>query len=382
MDTWFTTSTAGVWIFKALVFLNPFLLAVWLGQVFKVRWWLWLTMFGVLEMGVWSYLQWLPTRQHRPTRGATFFRNMVLFLHRNVVQFDPALSQFDPELYYTLKPNLRAGTFRNLEYSVAMRANRAGVRDDDASLEHPEVIFLGDSFTMGWGVPDSACFVSQLKKKLACKTLNAGVSSYGTARESIFLKRLQTDSCKLLVIQYCTNDDIENEELTRLQFKFKPAQPEVYQGYVHFNALTSDYYPFKFIFLVAKTALSFASAGTPHILRSQTQSATPPAKQTPLPSVAKSYSVNFFAVLSQIRHLYHGPILIFNLEGTATRPEIIREFSRYLTQHPMPGIYLADVSPVLTRNDYYVFDDHITAQGHHKVASRLYESIRQQRLLP
>ncbi len=385
MDTWFTTSAVGVWVFKGLVLLNPVLLAFWLSRVFRVRWWLWLVLFGLVEGGIRLYIGWLADRNHLPARGFTFFRNMVQFMHRNVIQYDPALSQFDPELYYTLKPNVTGGSFRNLEYDVAIRANRAGVRDDDASLDHPRVIFLGDSFTMGWGVPDSACYASRLEQKLACRLLNAGVSSYGTAREITFLKRFQTDSCQLLVMQYCTNDDIENGELIRLGFHFKPADRDVYQGYVHYNDITSSYFPFKFNFLVLKTALSFLQASLPDVRRPQAPAPPQPvaAARRPQPAPgSKSNYVDFFEVLRQVRTIYRGPILLFNLEGIATHPDVMQEFSRYLARHPMPGVYLTDVSPVLSREDYFVFDDHLTATGHEKVATSLYETIRRERLLP
>src|SRR5687768_4014732 len=66
---------------------------------------------------------------------------------RNIVQYD--CGQYDPKLFYRLKPG--ECTFTNTEFSVLNQINRKGLRDDERSLEAPEIIVLGDSYTMGWG---------------------------------------------------------------------------------------------------------------------------------------------------------------------------------------------------------------------------------------
>ncbi|HEY6505513.1 MAG TPA: hypothetical protein VIZ28_16175 [Chitinophagaceae bacterium] len=47
------------------------------------------------------------------------------------------------------------------------------------------------------------------------KVLNAGMSSYGTARELKNLYRLDTSGLQTLIIQYGRNDEVENEQFVR-----------------------------------------------------------------------------------------------------------------------------------------------------------------------
>ena len=126
----------------------------------------------------------------------------------NCIQYDRAASQFDGSLQYILKPG--SHSFENWEFSTRVDVNREGLRDSEQNLQSPEVIFLGDSYTMGWGVEEKDSFVRQFGNATGKKCLNAGISSYGTAREYMMLKRLSLDSCKLLVIQYHENDLLEN----------------------------------------------------------------------------------------------------------------------------------------------------------------------------
>jgi hypothetical protein len=69
-----------------------------------------------------------------------------------IVQFLPPCAVYDPEVTYTLRPGTHC-VVKNSEHTVEYDANRAGLRDDDASLDHPTVVVTGDSHAMGWGVP-------------------------------------------------------------------------------------------------------------------------------------------------------------------------------------------------------------------------------------
>ena len=69
------------------------------------------------------------------------------------------MGEYDPELTYRLRPG--ACTFSELEFVTDYRINSLGVRDDEASLDGPEIIVLGDSFAMGWGVEQQESFLEQ-----------------------------------------------------------------------------------------------------------------------------------------------------------------------------------------------------------------------------
>jgi hypothetical protein len=127
---------------------------------------------------------------------------------RNLIQANPDCARYDPGLTYVLQPG--GCHFVDREFAVDVRVNSLGVRDDEESLRGPEIVFLGDSHTMGWGVQASEAFPSIVESALRCRALNAGVPSYGTVRELRLLERVDRSRLRRLVIQYSANDDDEN----------------------------------------------------------------------------------------------------------------------------------------------------------------------------
>ena len=87
------------------------------------------------------------------------------------------------------------------EYVVEYTANRAGLRDSDHALSGAEIVVLGDSHGMGWGVRGEQSFPKRLQEITGRRVLNASMSSYGTAREMTLLERLALPA-GTLVIQY------------------------------------------------------------------------------------------------------------------------------------------------------------------------------------
>jgi len=96
------------------------------------------------------------------------------------------------------------------EFDVVYRVNAAGLRGDDRALAAPALVVLGDSFALGWGVAEDEAFPQQLARRLGVRVLNAGVPSYGTARELLLLRRLDRSALRVLVVQYAWNDRAEN----------------------------------------------------------------------------------------------------------------------------------------------------------------------------
>ena len=117
---------------------------------------------------------------------------------------------YDKDLAYTLEPNIKVN-YTNREYSVLLESNSLGFRDDETSLERPEVVALGDSFCMGWGVEADESFAQLVERDSGLKVLNTGLPSYGTAREVILCNsKVDTGGLKYLIVQYCENDLHEN----------------------------------------------------------------------------------------------------------------------------------------------------------------------------
>ena len=170
------------------------------GGAFLVSLWLFETVFLVLLYHPSLVLK-LPPQVFGNVRTAYYNT-------RQVIQREPLCSRFDEELGYTLKPG--HCVFANIEFKTEYSINSLGLRDTQEALYKPEIIVVGDSFAMGWGVNQQEAFPKVLERKSGKKVLNAAVSSYGTAREMLLLKRLDTSAMKYLIIQYYENDYWEN----------------------------------------------------------------------------------------------------------------------------------------------------------------------------
>lgn len=129
-------------------------------------------------------------------------------LDRPIVQYEPEMARWDPELGYTLRP----GSFRfsATEFDTAFEVNRVGLRDDEASLAAPEIVVLGDSFAMGWGVEQAETFADRLEAATGRRVLNGGMSSWGTGRELRLLAGLDLSRAAWVVLQFGANDWQEN----------------------------------------------------------------------------------------------------------------------------------------------------------------------------
>ena len=130
-----------------------------------------------------------------------YLHSQITWFYRHehhVIQYEPDCSQYDPELFYTLKPG--SCFFSGREFNNQYFINSLGLRDDEESLKAPEVIVLGDSVAMGWGIEQNETMAQQIEAMAGLKVLNAGISSYGTVREMKLLNRLDLSRVKYLVI--------------------------------------------------------------------------------------------------------------------------------------------------------------------------------------
>lgn len=155
----------------------------------------------------------------------------------SVVQFEPDCAKYDAELGYTLRPG--TCVFESPIFSTEIAVNSAGLRDDEASLDAPRIIVLGDSQAMGWGVEDGHTFADYIELETGERTLNAGVSSYGTARELLMLSRLDTSNLETVIVQYSDNDAWENRAFLSTE-SLEAMSQDAYQSMVDENAVTAN----------------------------------------------------------------------------------------------------------------------------------------------
>lgn len=132
---------------------------------------------------------------------------------RNIWQFNKNCATFDKDLLY--KPIIGQCSFNNPEFQTELnfkKYNRS--HGNKVNFNKGDIVILGDSIAMGWGVNDNETFSYHLEKGLKKNVYNLAVSSYGTVRE---IKRYKLspffDNSDTLIIQYHPNDLGENKEL-------------------------------------------------------------------------------------------------------------------------------------------------------------------------
>ena len=287
--------------------------------------------------------------------------------NRSLIQFDPQCARYDAGLAYTLKPG--GCTFENIEFRNAYRVNSVGVRDDEAALDAPEVVVIGDSHAMGWGVDQEEALPQVLERKLGRKVLNAAVSSYGTVREALMLDRVNTSRLRVLVVQYSDNDLPENRTY-RLGANHLPIMSEEqYQTIVRHYASQRSYYPGKYVYRLLMKLLRLEE---PEPDQMKMEPATP-EQEAQLFLNALRFGTK--ARLDDVQ------IVVFeiNEQIRPARPFIAAlDMMRKRTEMPLflRRLIALDVAPKLTSDDFYRLDDHMNARGHEKVATVLADAIK------
>ena len=136
---------------------------------------------------------------------------------RNLIQFDSDCFEISRTLIYQPKKNATC-VQDNFEFKKEVKFGKYRNRIDSyGESSRYDVIVLGDSQAMGWGVSDEEIFTNTLQAN-GKKTLNLSVSSYGTAKELFTLKRWAEENPSLysdvefIVLQYEPGDINENLE--------------------------------------------------------------------------------------------------------------------------------------------------------------------------
>jgi len=274
--------------------------------------------------------------------------------NRMLIQFDPRCARYDPGVTYTLRPGVC--TFGNIEYRNEYRINSAGVRDDEADLNAPEAIVIGDSHAMGWAVDQDQSLVRVMASKTGLKTLNGAVSSYGTARERMLLDRFDLSKLRVLVVQYCDNDLPENRAF-RANGRL-PIMPESeYESIVRYYADQQHYYPGKYVFRLFMKVLRLEPA-EPDMMRMD-------------PITPDDEAELFLHVLTHAgtKPIDNVKLIVFEINQDFTHPRaFISALDRVARKADYPafvrGLTTIDSTTLLSANDFYMIDDHMRASGH------------------
>lgn len=101
-------------------------------------------------------------------------------------------------------------------YGVEIATNSLGFRDREISIEKNDsinrILFIGDSFTLGWGVPFDSTYSKVLEKKLNMpkinyEVINSGIGNYNSIMEVELFKIKGLDlKPDIVILMYFVND--------------------------------------------------------------------------------------------------------------------------------------------------------------------------------
>jgi hypothetical protein len=290
-------------------------------------------------------------------------------------QFEPKAAAYSPRLFYTLRPDARFRYF-NSEFNNAYSINSKGVRDDESSLQLPGIICLGDSYAMGWGVEQQETFAQQLEQLSGMKTLNAGVSSYGTAREMVQLEQLDTSALKYLVIQYCSNDIGENQAYIGNHYALPVSDKAYYDSVVAGQQILKKYFPGKYGLLIGqslvKKKINDIKSIFPLLFERET-----------LFGDEAQHAAAFVKILYKASRInFSKTTVIVTVLDSYDRlnNRFLEQVARLAAQAPYKdrfagNLQVLNMAGALQRDDYFELDLHIKASGHKKVADSLWRMI-------
>jgi hypothetical protein len=303
-----------------------------------------------------------------PRRVRLLFQQVYRHFNRSIIQFESECTRYDPELTYILKPG--RCTFANLEFSTELQINHLGLRDDEAALETPDVIVLGDSYVMGWGVQQDETLTRALARASGLKVLNAGVSSYGTVRELKLLDRLDTTNLKVLVVQYNSTDLVENWTFRDRGDMLPTLSASQYQETVEWYGDQRGYWPGKYVFrLFAK--LTRLERPEPHMMRVPPVSPVEEAEVF-LHALARASRTSLEAV----------KVIVFEASEEIRPPRSFLANVAVLSRRDDQPAFIRrlralDVAPLLEEGDFYHLDDHLRVSGHDRIGRALAEVVRE-----
>ena len=327
---------------------------------------------GVPLAAIEATLEFALDKPHVLTKGPPLARRMVQALYQHfdarMIQVLPECARYDTQLVYTLKPG--HCIFRNREFSTDVYVNSLGLRDDEDSLKGPEIIVIGDSFAMGWGVEQEETFASLIEKESGLKVLNAGISSYETVRQILMLKRADTSKLKYLIVQYANNDNFPNRALLaaglvsrKTEQDFRRAQDK--------HARTTRYVFGRHVYRLIKSLI------WPRWYRNVFANMARAPYEPDDPDVFLEVMKHLALDLTKVR------IIVTELSPLETlRSTFLDGLARTLAEGD-EGEYwrradmrVVDVSDVLDESTYFVLDHHLNALGHRAVAARIMQAMR------
>lgn len=299
-----------------------------------------------------------------PAGWVVGLRDYYMQKDRKIVQFDAQLAEYDPLLFYRLRPG--SHRFANREFDTEMSINSHGFRAEENDMIGPRIIFLGDSYTMGWGTESDECFPSLVAAELGLRCLNTGISSYGTVREFELFKELDTSQLQFLIIQYDFNDLGENTD-HYFDSTYSPASKIEYEKHVQNQLEATRYFPFKHV---------------GHFTRKWFDERFPraeePAEETDEEQPYVDQWVAFMNVVRRAAIPNHVEIIVIQVGSEHQQDVLINPLKENLSKGDSAidqRIHVLDLQKLLKEEHYYLLDQHLKPSGHAIVAQALAEEL-------
>ena len=298
-----------------------------------------------------------------PATTVSHVRHNYLAHDRNMIQAMRECARFDPHLFYTLRP----GTFhfRNREFDNEFRVNSLGVRDEESALEAPQVVVLGDSYAMGWGVDQDKTIAKTIERETGLRSLNAGIAGYGTVREMRLLDRIHTSAMRYLVIQYCNDDILETRPFAGHDNTFSVGDEAEYGADVHRAERRKRYWFGRRTYEFLRDVIS------------------PEPDSGPRPASLEVQAHDFVNAVLHAGRVDLSNVHVVVLEIAQSRTvdstfalAVRREIAARTYPHFIRDMTVLDLVGRLKPSDYYDLDDHLRESGQLAVATPVIEAIR------
>ncbi len=309
---------------------------------------------------------WMENPRRIPNFLKNEFKNYYSSFERNIIDFEPC-SVYDSAYSYKFIPGL-AFTFGNIEYKNNYVVNSESLRDEESALSGPQIVCLGNSYTLGIGAEQNASFPELIAAKTGKTALNTGNSSYGTVREMKRLVSADTSFLQYVIIQYSKYDVYENEAFLNKKNYLRIATDSAYKNAVKQYKWRKEYFPGKYAVPIGYNYLKGIAKKLKkpkHFLSGDIDNSA-----NYFLRVIDSYNlppnVNFIVTeINDYNDMDSG--FLPAVASLLQKPEFARLNGRLTT---------VSVSDLLTRDDYYVIDSHLRPSGHAKVATRIAEYIK------
>lgn len=277
---------------------------------------------------------------------------------RSIWQAQSTCIMFDEVLFY--KPRPGTCLFENVEYSTELTFDSHGFRQTSSPVplgnEEPNrgrVVVLGDSQAMGWGVQDEETFGSILAKEYGFKVYNLAVASYGTARELLRLrKEFDLRKNDVVVLQYHPNDMREN-----LAFLKSGALP----GHSPADLSRLAHSPQSYGLMQVSASIAFTLKG--RFMRALF--GNPGAEDESVGPHAET----FLAVSDHFPELALAKVVVCEVASFGRATSFSEDLKR------LSNGRMSVLNPVWASSDFYRLDDHLNANGHHRLAKLIAATI-------